>query len=189
MDATDLNISCSAYSALVKLFRKKVTEIIEGLKGRANVQDDILVWGSNKEQHAARFQAVLDRICQVGLKLSEKKCIFESKEIVFLGHIFSNDSVKPGPRKIEAVRDMPVPTTKQELQRLLGMVTYLGKFIPNLLETVAPLRQLLELDVEWHWSNHHNSKFEPIEKLLTESPTLKYYYSTLPTKISVDASK
>lgn len=173
----------------MKLFRKKITEIIEGRKGCANVQDDILVWGSNKEQHDARFQAVLDRICQAGLKLSEKKCIFGSKDKVFLGHIFSSDSMKPGPRKIEAVRDMSVPTTKQELQRLLGMVTYLGEFIPNLSETVATLRQLLELDVEWHWSNHYNSKFEPIEKLLTESPTLKYYNSTLPAKISVDASK
>ena len=69
------------------------------------------------------------------------------------------------------------------------MITYLGKFIPNLSITNAPLRQLMESDVEWHWSNHHNAALDQIKKLLTESPTLKYYDPELPTRISVDASK
>ena len=47
----------------------------------------------------------------------------------------------------------------------------------------------MESDVEWHWSNHHNAALDQIKELLTESPTLKYYDSELPTRISVDASK
>ena len=35
-------------------------------------------------------------------------------------------------KKFEAIRDMPTPKSKQDLQRLLGMITYLGKYIPNL---------------------------------------------------------
>ena len=172
-----------------KVFQKKIAEIIQGLDGCTNVQDDILVWGSTKEQHDARLKAVMERIQQAGLKLNEKKCVFCSTEVVFLGHLFSHEGVKPDPTKIEAIRDMPTPKSKQDLQRLLGMITYLGKFIPNLSITTAPLRQLMESDVEWHWSNHHNAALDQIKKLLTESPTLKYYDSELPTRISVDASK
>ena len=154
------------------------------------MQDDILIWGSDKEQHDARLDAVLDRIHQAGLKLNEKKCLFGSTEVTFLGHLFSDQGVKPDSTKIEAIRDMPLPRTKQDLQRLLGMVTYLGKFIPNLSETTTPPRQLLETDVEWHWSTYHNTILDQIKKLaLTESPTLKYYDPKLPTKTSVDASK
>ena len=145
--------------------------------------------GSTKEQHDARLKAVMEKIQQAGLKLNEKKCVFGSTEVVFLGHLFSHEGVKPDPTKIEAIRDMPTPKSKQDLQRLLGMITYLGKFIPNLSITTAPLGQLMESDVEWYWSNHHNAALDQIKKLLTESPTLKYYDPELPTRISVDASK
>ena len=109
-------------------------------------------------------------------------------EEVFLEHLFSHEGVKPDPTKIEAIRDMPTPKSKQDLQRLLGMITYLGKFTPNLSITTAPLR-LMESNVEWHWSNHHNAALDQKKKLLTESPTLKYYHPELPIRISVDTSK
>ena len=115
-----------------EVFQKKIAEIIRGLDGCTIVQDDILVWGCTKEQHDARLKAVMERIQQAGLKLNEKKCVLGSTEVVFLGHLFSHEGVKPDPTKTEAIRDMPTPKSKQDLQRLLGMITYLGKFIPNL---------------------------------------------------------
>ena len=74
----------------------------------------------------------MERIQQAGLKLNENKCVFGSTEVVFVGHLFSHEGAKPDPTKIEAIRDTPTPKSKQDLQRLLGMITYLGKFIPNL---------------------------------------------------------
>ena len=56
-----------------------------------------------KEQHGARLKAVMERIQKAGLKLNEKKCLSGSTEVVFLGHLFSHDSVKPDPAKIEAI--------------------------------------------------------------------------------------
>ena len=46
------------------------------------------------------------------------------------------------PKKTQAVIDMPRPETREDLQRFLGMLTYLGKFIPNL--SHKSLRALLE---------------------------------------------
>ena len=168
-----------------EVFQKKIAEIIQGLDRCTN----ILVWGSTKEQHDARLKAVMERIQKAGLKLNEEKCLFGSTEVVFLGHLFSQDGVKPDPAKIEAIRDIPTPKSKQDLQRLLGMITFLRKFIPNLSIITAPSRQLMESDVEWHWSRQHNVALDQIKKLLTESPTLRYYDPKLPTKTSVDASK
>ena len=39
---------------------------------------------------------------------------------------------------------MPYPTNVKELKRFLGMVNYLGKFIPNLSTHTFNLRKLLE---------------------------------------------
>ncbi len=59
-----------------EVFQKKISEIIEGLDGCRNNQDDIIVWGSSKEEHDERLKAVLDRIRAANLKLNKEECIF-----------------------------------------------------------------------------------------------------------------
>ena len=54
------------------------------------------------------------------------------------------DGMKPDPKKTQAITDMAALTNKEDLQRFLGMLTYLAKFIPNLSQVSAPLRSLLE---------------------------------------------
>ena len=67
----------------------------------------------------------------------------------FVGHVFSGEGVKADPEKIEAILQMPSPQDKTELRRFMGMINYLGKFVPNLSDITAPLRQLLEKDFMW----------------------------------------
>ena len=56
----------------------------------------------------------------------------------------SSEGVKVDPAKIQAITKMPLPNSINEQQRFLGMITYLGKFIPNLAEVASPLRTLLK---------------------------------------------
>ena len=49
-----------------------------------------------------------------------------------MGHVISDEGLKPDPVKIQGVREMPTPQSKQDVKRLLGMVKYLQKFAPNL---------------------------------------------------------
>ena len=70
---------------------------------------------------------------------------------------------------------MPTPSNKTELQRFLGMITYLGKFLPNLSDETAPLRQLLEKDVQWRFKLQHETAFNKLKKMITSSPVLAYY--------------
>ena len=46
-----------------KVFQKNIAEIIQGLDRRTNVQDDILVWGSAKEQHLIQRKLKRCEIC------------------------------------------------------------------------------------------------------------------------------
>ena len=41
--------------------------------------------------------------------LRENKCEFLKTEVVYLGHVLSEEGVKPDPRKLEAVREFPQP--------------------------------------------------------------------------------
>ena len=59
-----------------EIFQMDMAEIIEGIEGVANAQDDIIVWGDTKEVHDQRLHKVLSRIKDSGLKLNREKCQF-----------------------------------------------------------------------------------------------------------------
>ena len=107
------------------------TQMFEDIEGVEVVVDDLLVWGEDEEQHDSRLLKVLERARARNLKLNKDKCI-KQHEISYVGHILTKDGLKPDPKKTEAITEMPSPQNKEELQRFLGMLTYLTKFIPNL---------------------------------------------------------
>ena len=89
---------------------------------------------------------------------------------------------------MEAVTNICNPKNKEELQRFLGMVTYLAKFIPNYSQVAAPLRLLLETDIEWHWTAKQTESFETLKELISNTPVLLYFDPKKQVILSVDAS-
>lgn len=69
------------------------------------------------------------------------------KEVRFHGHILSAEGLKAGPEKVRAVLDMPNPTDAKGVQRCVGFVNYLSRFMPRLSAVCEPLRRLLDKDV------------------------------------------
>lgn len=61
--------------------------------------------------------------------------------------------MKPDPTKIEAILKMPPPTDKKGVERLLGTVNYLAKFVPIMSAINEPIRSLLRSDVLFIWGN------------------------------------
>ena len=121
-----------------EVFQVEVANIIAGLGGCMNLQDDIIIWGKTRAEHDENLRKVMDRILESGLKLNKKKCVFGATEMTFLGHIVSAEGIKADPEKIKAITEMKTPENITELQRFLGMINYVGKFLPNLAEVAAP---------------------------------------------------
>ena len=171
-----------------EIFQVEIANLIAGIQGTANLQDDIIVWGNSKLEHDNRLEQVFKRISSAGLKLNKEKCRFGEKEIVFLGHFVSSDGVKADPAKVSAVREMPIPQSKKELQSFLGMVNCLGKFVNNLSKLTVPLRSLLIKDSVWSLQESQLDAIKRLKEVLTTAPVLSFYNSSQPTRISVDAS-
>jgi hypothetical protein len=64
--------------------------------------------------------------------------------VSYIGHTFTSKGIKPDKEKVQAILLMPEPNTKQELQRFIGMIQYLAKFIADLSEKSAPTAILVE---------------------------------------------
>ncbi|XP_039462577.1 uncharacterized protein LOC120436178 [Oreochromis aureus] len=116
-----------------EVFQRAMEQIFMGYPC-AVIVDDILVGGKGIEEHDKNLKKVLERARQVNLKQNPKKCKFRLKEVSYVGHIFTDEGLKADPTKISAINEMPPPEDKTSLQRFLGMINYLGKFIPNLSE-------------------------------------------------------
>ena len=130
-----------------EVFQREITSIISDIPGSANFQDDFVVWGKTLQEHNEGLRKVFLKIIESGLKLNKTKCQIRKQSIVFLGHIISLEGIKIDPSKTEATTKMPLPRSVNELQRFLGMVNYLGKFIPNLAVHTTPLCNILKKDV------------------------------------------
>ena len=81
--------------------------------------------GKFLQEHDERLRKIFLKIRESGLKLNKTKCQIKKQSIVFLGHIISSEGIKIHPSKTEAITKIPLPRSVNELQRFLGMVSYL----------------------------------------------------------------
>lgn len=106
-----------------------------------------------------------------------------------MGIVFTKEGLKADPTKTEAITKMPVPEDVPAIQQFLGMVNYLGKFIPKLSELAAPLRQLTHRDTAWSWLPQHQQAFDRLKSCLSSPPVLSYYDVRKPVTLTCDASR
>ncbi len=102
------------------------------------------------QEHNQRLIQLLHRIRKYGLKFNRAKCLFGVTEITFLGDKLSGRSVEPDNSKIQAILDMPSPVDKKVVLRIMGIVNFIGKFIPNLSAITASLRELFNF-ISFHF--------------------------------------
>lgn len=96
--------------------------------------------------------------------------------------------VRPVQAKVEAIVGYPVPTTKKELMRFLGLVGYYRNFCKNFSTVVAPLTDLLKARAKFFWSNPCQQAFDGIKTMLCSPPVLAAPRLDRPFQLQVDAS-
>ena len=171
------------------IFQQKIDQAYEGLEGVEPIADDILIWGNSLEEYEANQRKMLQRSREKGIKLNKEKCTFGLTEISFFGHVLSKDGLKADKKKVEAIKNMPSPTNKGELESVLGMLNYLSAFAPMLSDMTAPLRELTRKNTVFKWDCNTESIFQKVKDVITASPVLAYFDPEKETHIQVDASK
>ena len=75
----------------------------------------------------------------MGIKLNSEKIQFWQKQVSYMGHIISLEGLSD-PNKLKAINEMPPPTDKEGVQRVLGMINYVQKFAPKLADLAIQSR-------------------------------------------------
>ena len=75
-----------------------------------------VIFGYNDDDHDRTLYTVLDRAREVSMRFNPDKCIFKQDSISFYDVTLSKHGVKPNPRKIQAIKQLPEPKTEALLQ-------------------------------------------------------------------------
>ena len=172
------------------VFQLRMDAILEQCPGVIGIHDDMVIFGVDQEDHDANLINLLN-ICQKeGLVLNSKKLELRRERVTFFGAEYSAEGMHPDPKKVQGITEMTAPTDKQQLQSFLGMVNYMGTFIPNLSHHTEPLRAMLKKDNVFHWEDQQTRSFQQVKTLIAKANTtpLRYYDRDLPVTVQADAS-
>ena len=170
------------------IFQRFISQMLVDIEGVEGYLDDIIVSGETQEIHDERLNKVLKRLQEHNVQINKKKSVLSTSCIDYLGYQISDEGIKPSPKKLEAILNAPAPTSVQELQSFLGMVTYYCKFVRDFSTKLSPLYDLLKKGQKFKWTKSEQNVFQFIKNELSAGKLLTNFDGKSPLIIEVDAS-
>ena len=170
------------------IFQARMDILTEGLEGVANIADDLAIAGKNQKDHDKKLIKLMKRAADTNICFNSVKCDVSKPEISFFGNHYSEEGIKPDPKKLIDLKNMASPANKEELSKILGLLTYLSSYIPNFSAKSEPLRALLKKDVPFIWEPEQEQYLNKLKSEITNKTTLPFYNPKVPLTIEVDAS-
>ncbi|XP_026419399.1 uncharacterized protein LOC113315320 [Papaver somniferum] len=134
--------------------------------------DDMVVKSEQKESHFLDLQKTFDILRQYRMKLNPAKCSFGMSSGKFLGYLMTHRGIEANPEKIRAIREMPSPRTKKEVQKLAGRLAALNHFISRSSDRFKPFFDVLNKAVNFGWTDECEKAFDEIKQYLSTPPVL-----------------
>ena len=131
---------------------------------------------------------LMQRFTDHGVTLNKAKCVFDVKEVEFLGHCITPEGIQPIRTKLDAITDFKIPVNITQLRSFLGMAQQLSKFSPKLAQAAQPLCDLLSTKSACLWTDNHTEAFNQVKTVLTKPPILAHCDLKKDTKIRTDGS-
>jgi hypothetical protein len=153
--------------------------------------DDVVVKSAAFDDHLADLQVAFERMHKYGLKMNPLKCVFGVSAGRFLGFIVHEHRVEIDPKKIEAIEKLKELTCKKDVQKLVGKINFLRRFISNLagkIESFIPLLRLKH-ESDLRWGAEQRDAFASIKRYLSRPPVLRAPSSSLPFKLYIAAQE
>ena len=130
------------------------------------IMDDLLLH-STCDIHMELLENLFTTMIKNDLKLSPKKSQLFVCKLVYLRILFTiRDNVMmvtPLRTRVEAVQNIPPPTTPKGCKSFCDVVNYLGMFCPDLQKLLRPIYKLTKKTVKFRWTKEHQKNFDEIK--------------------------
>jgi len=160
------NVVATYQMLMDKVFREQIGKNMEVYV------DDMIVKSCEVQRHVKDLEEVFARIRKYNIRLNPKKCVFGVRGGKFLGFMLTNRGIKMNLDKFEAIMKMRNPTNLKEVQRLVGKLNALARFLPILAERTKPIVKLLKKTETFEWNEQCERAFSQIKSMIAEPPIL-----------------
>ena len=171
-----------------EIFQRRLKSLLAHVDGVEVFIDDILVHTTSLPEHDKILAKVRATLQQAGIPLNDAKCHLRQSEIKYLGHQVTPEGIRPHPAKLRAIAELKEPANVEELRRVLGLFTYLSRFLPDMATVAAPLRLLLRNEAAWTWSTPQQHALAKMKHLAASAPCLAFFEPGRTTAVTADAS-
>ena len=117
----------------------------------AYIDNILIATKGSLDKHHKQVSKVFQLLMDNNMCIEIDKCVFDASQTTFLGIIVSGSGLLMDPGKARAIVDWPRPTSRKEVQQLLGLWNFYRRFIHNFSGLVSPITDLLRQDVDFHW--------------------------------------
>lgn len=173
-----------------EVFTRVLQQILEGIENILLYVDDIVITAEDREIHDSTLRQVCERLSSAGVRLNREKCAILVEKVDFLGHVWSAQGISSDPQKLQAIRVMPLPTSRDTLRSFLGLAGYIGySNIPHFSTLTRPLWNFLKASsskLQWDKTTEH--AFEVLRAELLSDRCRAYFDPQKKTIVQTDAS-
>ena len=169
-------------------FQRMVNKLVRDIDGCEGYIDDVVIFSDNWSDHICQIERFFQIMREAKLTINLMKSEFGKATVKYLGHIVGQGQVRPLDAKIQTIAKFPIPTSRKELARFLGMAGYYRNFCLNFSDIAAPLTNLLSKKVKFVWTDDCQLAFDKVKLLLQKSPVLKSPDYEKPFKLIIDSS-
>jgi hypothetical protein len=107
------------------------------------------------------------------LYLKWAKCDLYAEKIDCLGHIIDKDGIHADVDKISRIWDWRVPCNYNDVQRFIGLINYLGNFLPDVTAYTGPILAMTQNGMPFHWRPLHQHCFDMIKMICCKTPIIR----------------
>jgi hypothetical protein len=134
--------------------------------------DDIVVKTRKADDLVSDLHIAFGCLRANRVKLNPEKCVFGMPRGMLLGYIVSQRGIEANPEKVAALERMGPIRDLKGIQRVLGCLAALSRFISRLGEKGLPLYRLLKKHERFSWTVEAQEALDKLKASLTHASIL-----------------
>jgi hypothetical protein len=157
------NAGATYQQCIQHIFRDHIRRTVEAYA------EDIVVKTRKADDLVSDLHVAFDYLRANGVKLNPEKCVFGVPRGMLLGYIVSQWGIEPNPKKVTALERVGPIQDLKGVQKVLGCLTALRRFISRLGEKGLPLYRLLKKHENFSWTVKAQEALDKLKATLTHA--------------------
>ena len=105
--------------------QEKINETFDGLEYvRTYIDDLLIISNDNFGDHLNKIKIELKKLKVAGFKINAEKSFFDRDNLEYVGFKITRQYITPLPDKVQAIKDIAIPTNKKQLRSFIGVINY-----------------------------------------------------------------